>query len=136
VETKQPQGSRNNSVTIIFDGRAGYGDCQYSSQLKVLFSKGETADAVIKRIVEKAKNKKRIVVVSNDRGIRSVVSALGANVMRVKDFLNAKAAAARGRASRKTKADEINDPKNISKTVEYQINREFEEIWIKRKGKR
>jgi len=49
-------GSKNNSVLIVFDG---YPDVSYhnsAEELEVIFSRDESADSRIKKIVEKAKN--------------------------------------------------------------------------------
>ena len=44
VEANRPQGSVRNSITIIFDGKEDIWGSESSGEVRVLFSKGETAD--------------------------------------------------------------------------------------------
>ncbi len=133
IETRRPQGSANNEVTIIFDGRSEYLDQQYSSHIKVLFSRDEPADDLIKRKVVRADNKKRIVVVTNDKDIRCAVRALGAKVLSVKEFLASSQEEKRKVRKIKKEAMDPGPAKIISKQTEYKINQELADIWIKKK---
>ncbi len=136
IEQNHPQGSVNNSVTIFFDGRTGYADQSYSYWIKVIFSKEESADTLIKKAVEKATNKKNIVVVTNDRDIQFSVRAQGAKFLSVQDFLG-KSKAIKSRQKQKKDKNVIEGGlKRISKTVEDKINKEFQDIWLNKKRKR
>lgn len=136
IETYKPQGSARNSVTIVFDGKAGYWSESRSSIVQVVFSVDESADDKIKRLVSEAENTRRIVVVTDDREIKYYVRGLGAEVLSVGVFLEK----LRPKAD-KLKKDHIKNgvresAKVISKTLEFSINSEMEEIWLKKKRKK
>ena len=130
IESKRPQGSMRNKVTVVFDGQPGvYGGAQ-SGPVRVTFSKGDNADNLIRKLVDKAENKRSMIVVTNDRELQYAVRALGAKVEAVEDFLK-KFAAQRGKSASK-KASE-SPGKRISKTQETNITDEFSKIWLKKK---
>ncbi len=68
---KKPQGSYKNKVLVIFDGKyeVGVGKCfKFKNyNIEVYFTSLNSADDEIKKIVKNAKNKKEIVVVSDDK---------------------------------------------------------------------
>jgi len=143
IERYQPQGSWKNSVTIVFDGKSDVYSLPSGtarSGVKVTFSRDETADEKIKRLVQQSQTKKSIVVVTDDRDIKYHVRALGAIPMSVKDFL-AKMAEPAYRTGRpkpaavesKTKGKEPAETKRIPKTLEQKITSEFAEIWLGKK---
>jgi len=108
----------------------------------VLFSSGESADEHIKRIVSESPAPKRIVVVTDDKEIRSFVRCLGASVFRVEEFLGKMPGVSRkkrpawpaGRPDPKREPSPL-ESKHISKTVEYQITSEMRKIWLEKKTK-
>ncbi len=78
---------------IVFDGRGRRTEPSPPSQstpgLEVLYSPGhKTADALIERIVYTAADRRSIIVVSGDRGIRTLCRSLGALVMEPDNFLS------------------------------------------------
>ena len=87
-------GSSNNKAIVIFDGHSvdleGY---DFSPVAKVIFSRNESADQRIKRIVEDSLNPKNIVVVTDDKEIVYFCKSLKAKVMPVADFLISETAA-------------------------------------------
>lgn len=130
LESAQPQGSSRNVVTLVFDGRSDvWGVAHSSSSIQVIFSHEETADQKIVRMVDAARNKKNIVVVTDDRSIKYAVRALGAQVSSVQEFLG-KAKVSEGVAR---SVPQPQAGKHISKTLEYKITSEFEKIWLKDK---
>ncbi len=133
IESRQPQGSLKNEVTIVFDGRVGIWGGQHSSMVKVIFSENESADDRIKKIVAQSSNSKNFVVVTDDRDICYAVRACGARLMSVKDFLG-KIELPKGR-SKMNHLKPLIAPKDISKTLEFQITSELEGIWLKKKEK-
>ena len=137
IELYRPQGSPKNAVTIVFDGKGGIWGGATSSSVKVIFTTDETADEKIKSIVTQAKNKKQIVVVTNDRDIKYYVRALGATVVKVEDFV-AKLKPRENQSYRGTKTVGVRETtKVIPKTLEYKINAELEDVWLrKRKDKK
>ena len=132
IENNQPQGSRNNQVTVVFDGRSDvYSESQPSS-VKVLFSQDESADDKIKRIVVQADSKANTIVVTNDRAIQYHVRAVGAKAVSVEDFFFDKNKKLKSTASKPV----TKEHKNISKTVEFKITSELEKIWLKNKNQK
>jgi len=131
IENTRPQGSLRNKVTVIFDGVSGYENTQISPIINVVFSRDESADNKIKRMVEKATQKSQMIVVTNDRDIQYSVRANGAKTMDVKTFLD------QGKkkvVSRNKKPGPKEDRgKNIPKSVEFKITDEMKDIWINKK---
>jgi len=102
--------------------------------VEVVFSKAESADDTIKRMVADAPRKKNMVVVTDDRDIQYAVRAHGAKVKTPAEFF---ASARPSRSSRAGKADRphasLQEAKHIPKVLEYEINAELEKIWVKDK---
>jgi len=133
IEHDHPQGSLNNSVTIVFDGKAGVWSRAASSKIKVHFSENESADEKIKYLVSTVASPKNIVVVTDDRTLQYAVKALGAQVKSVKAFLGKKRMSLI-QEKRKNKMKEFKEKaKHISKTMEFEITSEMEKIWLKKK---
>ena len=130
IEIHRPQGSLSNKVTIVFDGQAEFFGQTHAGAVKIVFSRGESADDCIKRMVSDSKQKKNIVVVTNDRDIRFFVRAQGARIVSVEDFVK-KLRADFLRKGTNPSSPSGEDSKYISKTLEFQITSELEEIWIK-----
>ncbi len=87
ISTNRPQG--NNSLTIVFDSRQGLGDRSTSAQLEIVYTAGETADDWISAKVRSVANPRIVVVVSNDRGIHTLVRGTGAKVVTSDAFIQA-----------------------------------------------
>lgn len=77
-----------HAITIVFDGTAAPADLPRRDRLKGIdlrFSRpGELADAVIKRMA--AREKEKMLVVSSDRDISAYAAARGAAVMGAAEF--------------------------------------------------
>jgi predicted RNA-binding protein with PIN domain len=81
-----------NQAKIIFDGRGRQPDpvapLAQVPGLEVLYSPGhQSADTLIERIVYAAEDRRSIIVVSGDRGIRALCRGLNALVMEPDNFL-------------------------------------------------
>jgi len=136
LEARRPQGSLNNSVTIVFDGHSGNFGQIPSSTVKIIFSQEESADDRIKRIVLKSTLKKNIVVVTNDKDIKFSVRAQGARVMSVDEFMyKIIPGQIDQRKQAKHSRPEREDVKHIPQTLEYKITAEFEKIWLEGSGR-
>jgi len=120
-------------VTIVFDGAPGIYGTPYVGNVKVVFSNQKTADDEIKDIVEKAANKKQIVVVTDDREIKYYVRPLGATVLSVKDFLSkCQPRLSRGPSHPKASIAVKGAKKRIPSATGSKITKELEKIWIKK----
>ena len=124
LQTLQPQGSFRNEVTVVFDGQTVNVPPQ-SPGIRVLFSYEETADDVIKRLVDDAKNVRSLVVITDDRAIRYYSRAAGAGIKSVKEFF--------GSMKVKTSGPGTSDRKTISQSQEYGITQEMAQIWLRKK---
>ena len=112
-------GSRNNRVTIVFDGKINMDVIRSEQEYEVVFSDTKSADEVICSLVDSFKGKSQIVVVSDDRQITNHAKSLGANIVKTGDFLERK---------KKKKAD---GAKEISYTLEREITEELRKFWLK-----
>ncbi|NIA15661.1 MAG: hypothetical protein GWP08_16480 [Nitrospiraceae bacterium] len=94
-----------HKAKIIFDGRGHRTPAVQPMPgvpgLKVIYSHGEkSADAIIERTIYKSADRRNIIVVSGDRGIRSFCQSLGALVMEPDNFIaSVRSYAADARAS-------------------------------------
>ncbi len=127
VETGGFSGSPRNEVTIVFDGQAGIVYFRKPSGTKVIFSAGETADDLIKRLVERSGNKKNVYVITDDKGLSQNVRDFGAKTVGVKEFF------ARPHEKRRAvlKAKKGLEEKEISAVTEFTINDELKKVWLK-----
>ena len=88
IQARRLMGSKNNQVEIVFDGKGDYNfyPDQSRGQIKIIFSKGESADETIKRIVSNTANPKQKMVVTNDKAIIFFIRSCGAKAMSVSEF--------------------------------------------------
>ena len=129
IEQYRPQGSRRNQVTIVFDGSDEVDAPQIPSSVRVLFSKRESADDKIKRMVETSRNPRCLIVVSDDKAIKFYCRAAGAACMSVKDFLTPKSA-----SPLQAEADASLDKPDPDDAVAARITEQLKAIWLKSKG--
>ncbi|MCA9406703.1 MAG: NYN domain-containing protein [Candidatus Omnitrophica bacterium] len=125
LESRRPQGSLKNKMTVVFDGKAGVYGSQPNSYIQVIFSSDESADDKIRRIVSSQSNKKNIIVVTDDRDIQYSVRNSGAKVESVGVFLK--------RDGRKGNKSSVSQGEEISRNEEERINAELKNIWLKSK---
>ncbi|MCK4859119.1 MAG: NYN domain-containing protein [Candidatus Omnitrophica bacterium] len=119
IEQKRPQGK--NEITVIFDGQEKVFPFQQKERgVRVVFSRGISADDKIKKMVEK-RDAKQVVVVSDDKEIIFYVRSLGAKVLSVKEFVE------KGLPKKREVFSE--EKKMPQQTGE--ITAELEKIWLK-----
>lgn len=126
IKIKRLCGSPKNKITLVFDG---YSDTareskQNDSKINIIFSKKETADEKIKKIVEASSNPKNIAVVSDDKEIMLFVKAMGAHCINVEKFINPKKNLA------DFQKDDSYKPELTYSQVQ-KINQELRKIWLK-----
>ena len=129
LERNHLQGSVKNTLTVVFDGRSDVFSEHKPSSVKIIFSKDESADEKIKRIVAESSIKANVVVVTNDRDIQYSVRAYGAKAIGVEGFLRKQDNAQTSVSKNKERA--FKEQKAIPKTLEFKITTELEKIWIK-----
>ena len=108
----QFRGATGARMSIVFDGRGDRPQTDASSAatagVEILYSPGhQSADTVIERAVYAAEDRRRIVVVSGDRGLRELCRALGTLVMAPGHFLTEVQAAER---ELRTTAERLGQP--------------------------
>ena len=118
-------GSPKNQITIVFDGKPGIWYPKKVSVIKIAFSSKETADDLIRRLVEQAKNKKSLYVITNDKPLGQSVRGLGAKTLSIEDFFGK----INHGSSALPKEKAFNGEKDISKVDEFKINDELKKIW-------
>lgn len=130
----RPQGSLRNQVTVVFDGKDGVWGQKLSIFAKIIFSSGETADDYIKRMIDRSKDLKNIIVVTNDGEIACYVRKSGAKVLSVQEFMFSKKTSSRA-LNKKRNSSGTASFKSITRVAVDKINKEMEDVWINRKGR-
>ncbi len=126
LDRRRPQGSLKNKLTVIFDGDPEVWGGRAVSPVHVVFSRGETADDHIKRMVNRSTQRKRLVVVTDDKGLQAAVKAAGARVVSGKVFLGQSRMVRRS----STDTEEDAEKKVIPSSLEANITREMRRIWL------
>ena len=121
IKQRRLTGSHNNKVIIVFDGHGSL-DSAREKEFEVIFSREESADNVIKHMLQKMKNKSQVLVVSDDREIQNYTKRERANSVRIADFLKIKKQRERG---------ESGEDKEISYPLQREITDELRKIWLK-----
>lgn len=117
-------GSRNNKVTIVFDGRIDIDFIRAESVFEIVFSGEGSADDIICKKAQSFKNKTQLRIVTDDREIISQVKSMGAHVVKAQEFLN------KGKKIKSSiKSKDID--KKISYADQKLINDELRKIWLK-----
>lgn len=126
IEENMPCGSKNNSVTIVFDGRPdiSFPSNKTSNFIAIIFTKGESADILIKKIVEEDPNPKRLVVVTDDKDIRFSIRSCGAKFLSTKDFI------LQGRPKVKISNKTDSTKMDLTEKQLNTITKELEKIWL------
>lgn len=122
LKRRRLTGSRANKVIVVFDGHP-VPSMQMEREFDIRFSNDGTADDVIKSIVDKTRNKKTLIVVSDDREIRSHAGVSGAQVSRPAAFLS--------NASKGKPKTSVEDDRGISCSEMIEITEELEKKWVK-----
>jgi len=125
IKINRLTGSLKNKITLVFDGYPdASGRSRDDADVEIIFSRHESADERIKRIVESSGRRKNIIVVSDDREIRFCVKAAGATCLGVEEFTHPK-----GRPAHLQKTD--THKTELSYSQIQKINQEFKKIWLK-----
>ncbi|VAX37637.1 hypothetical protein MNBD_UNCLBAC01-1646 [hydrothermal vent metagenome] len=132
LENQRPQGSLNNAMTVVFDGKADIFGGMESSSMNIIFSKDETADDKIKRMVAALDNAKSTLVVTNDKEIQCAVNLSGAKAISVQAFLS-QGRPTRQKVTRRSASSHKAPVKKMARNVETKITEEMEKIWLNKK---
>jgi predicted RNA-binding protein with PIN domain len=138
IKHKRLCGSSKNRITVVFDGYPKYTGEKIDTaginvtDIDVIFSRQETADARINKIAQNSGDFKNTVVVSDDKEIRYFVKSIGAKVIGVEEFINP-LNLSQARAKRKGRLKEEEDLAKLELTYSqrHKINEELRKIWLK-----
>lgn len=131
LTVSRPQGSRNNQVTVVFDGRSDvYGDAS-TGEIRVIFTQDTSADDCIREMVEDHARPKDLVVVSNDKDITIYARALGAAIISIEQFTQQLRLNQVKSQSTHKKSKIVAPTKYISHTQADAINKELRKLWTK-----
>ena len=136
IQENRPQGSDRNTVTVVFDGREDVcGGGVATGDVRVVFSKGEIADDVIRRAVSESSRPQDITLVTDDRDLLCACRACGAGIWSVAQFV---AEAHKKGERRRTGVTPSRSPKTENKTIgkvfEDKVNRELSDIWLRKRN--
>lgn len=124
IRIKKPCGSPKNQIIVVFDGHS---DSSWQNldktDIHVIFSRGQSADERIKKMVEQETNPKNTVVVSDDKEIRFFIKSIGARPMNIEEFIKPK------KEINKVEQDLLKPELNFSQV--HKINQELKKIWLK-----
>lgn len=123
IKSKHLTGSSKNQVTVVFDGYPDQAVDYGHLSPEVIFSKSDTADEKICRIIEKSRNPKTAVVVSDDKEIILFARACGARPMAVNEFLS--------QVERLNRSNAEQSETELSYAQRHKINEELKRLWLK-----
>ncbi|MDP8253988.1 MAG: NYN domain-containing protein [Candidatus Kaelpia aquatica] len=119
----KPQGK--NGAIVFFDG---YGNMSNSyGKIEILFSKDISADEHILEFLKKNQKQKDYYLVTDDRDLGFKARNFDARVISVADFVGTIF-----KKKRKTR-EESGDKISPFSSQAYEINKELEDLWLKRK---
>ena len=93
-------------------------------KVKELFSKGREADWLIYKIVKTSENPRRIIVVTDDRGIALKVRSTGSDILNTKDFIN---------MLLKKKTSPVKNTEPEKSYNQDSVTEELKKLWLRRK---
>lgn len=114
-------GQRPRRLTVVFDGAPEPGFPHGSSYqgVRILYpSPGSSADALIKEMVERQKNRRALTVVTSDRALYSYVRACGIQALSCEQF-NHRLQSALEAAGIEEKADVELNPNEVDEWMQY-----------------
>ena len=132
IRSRRLIGSSNNQATIVFDGKdnSSFKLKQGDRQIKIIFSREDSADTIMKKMVSDSNNPKQMVVVTDDKEIIFYTRSLGAKTKSVSEFLKEEQDQLGKQKSKQKSPPEVESSK-IELTYQQQekINQELRRIW-------
>jgi predicted RNA-binding protein with PIN domain len=123
-------GSARNGLTVVFDGQPGVSYDRSLSSIKVIFACGQTADDLIRTMVDQAAAKKNIYAITDDKALAQSVRALGAKTISIRDFFATMLQGPKA-PSKARGVCHMQEEKYISATAACKINDELKEVWLR-----
>lgn len=125
IRARKLTGSSKNKVTVVFDGYCGELSPERERLgMGVIFSGDESADDRIKKEVERALNRKVLVVVSDDREIGFFARQAGARHLGLEGFAGVKKKQGKGCSGNEGATSEL------SYSQKHKIDEEMKKMWL------
>jgi predicted RNA-binding protein with PIN domain len=123
IRTKKASESPHNKFWVVFDGfpQAAL-DNSDKGNIMVIFSRTESADERIKKLLELIPSPKNVVVVSDDKEIKFFAKSCGAKSQSVEDFLSLQ--------DRQRTIKSVALEPEITYTQIHKINEELKKLWL------
>jgi predicted RNA-binding protein with PIN domain len=126
IKRERLAGSSKNKITVVFDGYPNPEDNPDFSESEagrcIVFSRRETADERIKKMLEGAANPRNAVVVSDDKEVKFFAKAAGGRTLSVEEFI--------GRRERKRDNKDSSLEPELTYSQRYKITQELRKIWL------
>jgi predicted RNA-binding protein with PIN domain len=135
IRERRPHGSDRNGILVVFDGREDVcGGMDPSLDVRVVFSRGMSADDHIREYVERSLDPQEIICVTDDRELALACRHRGARIWSVEEFVSKgykeeTMALRRSEATRRREGD----GKVIPHTVARKIDEEMQALWVRKK---
>lgn len=124
IRIKRLCGSKNNRVAVVFDGYSDPAiDNLSSGNLNIIFSRDQSADERIKRILELSDNARNLVVVSDDKEILFFAKACRARTVSVEEFI--------GDKIERQGLNQDSGENKVGFSAMHKINEELRKLWLK-----
>ncbi len=132
VERNRLWGSLRNKLIIVFDGSRDVVGVRQAYPFEIIFTRDETADEKICRLVASKAIPRNVVVVTDDKGLIRLVRPYGVKIMGTEDFLGRSKVKVGRKGGMDGSVDNL--PKMDLNIVEKEkINEELRKIWIEKK---
>lgn len=120
--------SPKNKAILVFDGYPPTNEklAENDGNIEIVYSRDDSADNKIKKMVEKSGSPKNIVVISDDREIRFFIRSLGAHPVGTNEFIGPKFSKDGNKRSLKEECKT-----EIGYAQMHRINEELKNIWLK-----
>lgn len=135
IRERRPHGSDRNDITVVFDGQEDViGSAEPLTDVRVVFSRGMSADDHIREYVEQASDPQDIICVTDDRELALACRHRGARIWSVDEFVSKgykeETTAVRRSADMRRREG---DGKVIPDTAARKIDQELEALWLRKK---
>jgi hypothetical protein len=116
-------GSSRNKATVVFDGYTNIPGPEWDRfEASVVFSRQQSADERIRKILEASANLKNTVVVSDDKEVGLLARLMGAKSLSVEGFI--------GKEKRPSRLHGAAMKAQLSYSQMHKINEELKRVWL------
>ena len=130
IREQSPHGSARNALTVVFDGQEDVHWPAMNTDIRIVFSRGCSADDLIRDLVERSPDPRQIICVTDDRELALSCRHRGAQTWGVDEFVGA----ARKPSGRVKNAANDDGKKVVSARAAQKIDQELSALWLRRKS--